>query len=321
MENRSHALATGAFILLLGAALVVVVAWFQGDHSEHLSYTVVSRSGVPGLNLRAPVKLQGVEVGKVAAIAFDPAQPRQILVTIEVEKTAPLGARTMARLGYQGITGLSFIELFEDEEGPVAAGAPARIELRPSLIDQLSTGGPRLLAGVNETALRLNRLLSDGNQQQLATALSNFNEAAAGVAQLTRQLQPSAAALPPLLGRADGLLQGAQASLQRFDGLSADARLLTEELRQRSRALDQLGLAAAQLQTTTQRLELALIGADRPRNQALVDELGQASHSVERAAAGLADLTAQPQGLLFGRSGPPPGPGEAGFDATNRKGP
>src|SRR6478609_3596494 len=104
MENRAHALATGAFILLLGAALIAVITWFQGNRGEQLSHTVISRTGVPGLNLRAPVKLQGVEIGKVASIEFDPANPRQILVGIEVDKDAPLSARTVARLGYQGIT-------------------------------------------------------------------------------------------------------------------------------------------------------------------------------------------------------------------------
>ena len=31
MENKAHALATGLFVLLLGAALVVIVLWFRGD--------------------------------------------------------------------------------------------------------------------------------------------------------------------------------------------------------------------------------------------------------------------------------------------------
>jgi len=316
MENRSHALATGAFILLLGAALVVVIAWFQGDRSEKLSYTVVARSGVPGLNLKAPVKLHGVEVGKVEDIAFDPAEPRQILVTIEVAKGAPLSPRTAARLGYQGITGLSFIDLFEDEEGPPVAGAPARMVLRPSLIDQLSAGGPRLLLSVNEAALRLNQLLGDANQQQLARSLASFGEAAQRVSALARQMQPAAAGLPPLIQRADGVLQGAQASLHRFDGLTAESTLLAQELRQRSQALDQLGQASAQLQATTQRLEAALVGANKPRSQALVDELGQAARAVERAAA---DLGEQPQSLLFGRSATPPGPGESGFEKRERR--
>ena len=46
MENKAHALAAGLFVLLLGLALAASVAWFQGDHTERVRYTVVSRSAV-----------------------------------------------------------------------------------------------------------------------------------------------------------------------------------------------------------------------------------------------------------------------------------
>jgi phospholipid/cholesterol/gamma-HCH transport system substrate-binding protein len=316
MENRAHALATGAFIVLLGAALIVVVAWFRGDRSERIAYTIVAPRGVPGLNLKAPVKLQGMQVGKVEAIAFDPARPQQVLVTIEVDKTAPLTTATFARLGYQGITGLSFIDLADEEmeQKTVQARPPeSRIELRPSLIDRLSSDTPRLLAGVNEAALRLNSLLSDANQRQLSQALGQLAEASSGVAQLAQALRPAAAALQPLAAHGDELLGEARVSLRRFDALAAESTLLAQELRQRAQALAQIDGAARQLQQTTQRLELALVGADRVRQQPLLDELGQAARAVERAAA---ELGERPQGLLFGRAASPPGPGEAGFDGS-----
>ena len=60
MENRAHALIAGIFLLLLGAALAGAAVWFQGDTVERVNYTVVSRTGVSGLNLKAPVKLRGV---------------------------------------------------------------------------------------------------------------------------------------------------------------------------------------------------------------------------------------------------------------------
>ena len=47
MENKAHAIAAGLFLLLLGLALAASVAWFQGDRTERVHYTVVARSGVP----------------------------------------------------------------------------------------------------------------------------------------------------------------------------------------------------------------------------------------------------------------------------------
>ena len=317
MENKAHALATGLFILLLGAALIAVVAWFQGDHSEHVSYTVVSKSGVPGLNIKAPVKLHGVAIGNVASIAFDPQTPGQILVGIEVATSAPLTRTTVARLGYQGITGLSFVDLSEEGGLPAVSNSAARkpgdrIELRPSLIDQLSSGGPRLLADVNEAALRLNSLLSDTNQQQLSRSLANLADASAAVTQLAQALRPAALGLQPLARRSETLLQDASASLLKFDTLTGEATSLARDWQRRAVAFDQMGLAAAQLQATTQRIDAALVGANtRPRSGPLFDDIGLAARTVERAANDLGD---EPQSLIFGRANHPPGPGEAGFE-------
>lgn len=313
MENRAYALVAGLFVLLMGAALAATIAWFQGDAVERTRYVVVARTAVSGLNVKAPVKLRGVEVGKVESIVFDPADARQILVTIAVDKAAPLTGGTYAQLGLQGVTGLSFIDLSDSGNDTTRpTGDPPRIELRPTLFDHLATAGPSLLAMVNESARRVNQLLGDANQAELARSLARLGTAAEDVSRLVAALQPSAQALPGLLKRADGLIQRGDGTLARIDTLAGDGSLLTQELRTRAAALDRLGSAAQQLEATTRRLELALVGPMPLRQQPLLDDLSAAGRAVEQAAGGLAE---RPQSLLFGRPPLPPGPGEAGFDA------
>ena len=312
MENKAHALAAGLFLLLLGLALAASVAWFQGDRTERIRYTVVSRTGVPGLNLKAPVKLRGVEVGYVDSIAFDPADPRQILVGIAVDAAAPVSATTHAQLGLQGVTGLSFVGLDEaDAKAPLTRAAPgARIPLRPTLLDRLAESGPLLLAGFAETAERLNALLSESNRAQLARTLERLDQTAADTSRLMTALQPSARALPGLLKDADATARRASAALREIETLAADGRALALDLKARAAVLDRLDAAAQQVQATSRNLELALVGDTPPRSRPLVADLAAASGSIERAAG---ELGEQPQSLLFGRSARPPGPGEAGF--------
>jgi phospholipid/cholesterol/gamma-HCH transport system substrate-binding protein len=319
MENKAHAIAAGLFALLLGLALAASVAWFQGDRTERTHYTVVSRSGVPGLNLKAPVKLRGVEVGWVERIAFDPQDPRQILVDIAVDAAAPVSATTHAQLGLQGVTGLSFVSLEEaDASAPLQRAAPgARIALKPTLLDRLAESGPLLLAGFAETAERLNALLSADNRAQLGRSLQRLEQAASDTSRLMAALQPGARELPGLLKDADATAQRAGSALREIESLAADGRALTHELKSRLAVLDQLGGAAAQLQATTRNLELALVGDTAPRTRPLVADLSAASRSVERAAQ---DLGEQPQSLLFGRSAQPPGPGEPGFTERQKEG-
>lgn len=312
MENKAHALAAGLFLLLLGLALAAAVAWFQGDRTERLHYTVVARSGVPGLNLKAPVKLRGVEVGYVESIGFDAADPRQILVGIAVDAAAPVSATTHAQLGLQGVTGLSFVSLEDaDTTAALQRAAPgARIALKPTLLDRLAESGPGLVAGFAETATRLNALLSDANRAQLGRTLAELQQAAGDTSRLMAALQPGARELPGLLQHADAATQRADAALRRIEALAADGQLLAQELKARAAVLDRLDAAASQVQATSRNLELALVGDTPPRSRPLLADISAASRSVERAAS---DLGEQPQSLLFGRGARPPGPGEPGF--------
>jgi len=319
MENKAHAIAAGLFLLLLGLALAATVAWFQGDRTERVHYTVVARTGVPGLNLKAPVKLRGVEVGWVDSIGFDPDDTRQILVDITVDAAAPVSASTYAQLGLQGVTGLSFVGLEEaDAKAPLKRAVPGtRIALRPTLLDRLAESGPLLLAGFADTAERLNALLSEDNRAQLGQALVQFNQTAADTRRLVAALQPGARELPALLKDADATAQRADAALRRIEALAADGQQLAQELKARSAVLDKLDSAAAQVQATSRNLELALVGDTPQRTRPVLADVSAASRSIERAAA---ELGEQPQSLLFGRRAQPPGPGEAGFDERLKAG-
>lgn len=318
MENKAHALAAGLFLLLLGLALAASVSWFQGDRTERVHYTVVARSGVPGLNLKAPVKLRGVEVGWVESIRFDPEDPRQILVDIAVDAAAPVSRQTHAQLGLQGVTGLSFISLEEaDGNAPLQRAQPgARLALRPTLLDRLAESGPGLIAGFAETAKRLNALLSDDNRAQLGQTLAGLQQAADDTRRLMAALQPGARELPALLKDADATARRAEAALARIEALAADGQLLARDLRARTQALDELQAAAAQVQATSRHLELALVGETAPRTRPVLADVSAASRSIERAADALGD---QPQSLIFGRGAQPPGPGEAGFSERLKK--
>ena len=114
MEGRGYALAVGIFVIAFGVALVGAAVWLGKDRTAYVQYTIASREGVSGLQPEALVKLRGVIVGRVEAIRFDPGDARVILVTIAVARGTPIATSTYAQLGYQGITGLTYIQLEDD---------------------------------------------------------------------------------------------------------------------------------------------------------------------------------------------------------------
>lgn len=117
MENRAHALLAGLFVLLLGAATVFALWWFSGEREATADYELVSDGNVSGLNVQAQVRYRGMSAGKVMDIRVPGDDPRLIVVTIRIRRDLPVTQGTRATLGYQGVTGLAFINL--DERGEI----------------------------------------------------------------------------------------------------------------------------------------------------------------------------------------------------------
>ena len=96
MENRSHALIAGLFMLFFGISAVVALKWFGGEQEASNEYLVRTTKNVTGLNVQAKVRYRGVNVGKVEAIELDPNDVRNTLIRIRIKKTIPVTMGTTA---------------------------------------------------------------------------------------------------------------------------------------------------------------------------------------------------------------------------------
>lgn len=308
MENRAYALSAGTFTLLLGIAVIVTAMWLSGNTYERVLYTLESKHGVSGLNLQAPVRLRGVEVGKVESIAFDAADRKLVLVGIGVRTGTPITRGTVAQLGSQGVTGLAYVMLEDDgsKPDPLPPGrdAGARIPVRPSFLDELSGSGKDLVTEVNQIARKLNLLLGEKNQAQLLRTLAGLESATERVAVLARALEPGVKGVPGLVAEARTTLTGAQA-------LFTEIAELSRAIKKEASAMERIAKSAEQIGGAADAVSGVAVGETVPRLNALLDELARTSRNVDRL---ITELNEQPQGLVFGRSPPRPGPGEPGHN-------
>jgi phospholipid/cholesterol/gamma-HCH transport system substrate-binding protein len=317
MENKSHALAAGLFILALTAMLISAAMWLTRDTSALAIFELAGNVNVAGLQPQATVRLRGVAVGKVQDIRLDPTTPGQVLVGIAVDAQAPISSATQASLGYQGVTGLAFIAL-EDAGAP---GTPltqgSRIPLKPGLMGRLTDQGERILAQLEIAGTRINQLLSPDNQQVLMTTVRQFGQTATELQQLTRQANQ---AWPELAqtGR-DTLASMKSTSID--VGRSADEarasayafRLVTERMYAPGGTLDRMDQGADILVATGTSLRISTL----PRVDQAVLEAAHTTHQLGELTQTLSD---NPQALLLGKPVAPPGPGEPGFAAPVRAG-
>lgn len=307
MENKAYALAAGLFTVLLGAGVVVAVMWFSGETHERVPYVLETKHAVSGLNVQAPVRLRGVDVGKVESIAFDPEDVRLILVRIAVRAGTPITRGTTAQLGSQGVTGLAYVMLDDDGKKPEtmapSTDKQARIPVRPSFLDDLTGSGKDLLTEVNEVVRRLNLLLDDKNQAQLIRTLASLETVSLRAAALAQALEPAAGNMPALTA-------DARKAFARADEMFAELTGLSRELKQHAGALERVAKSAEQVGGSTQAVAGTVVSESLPRINTLLDEMTRNSRNLDRL---LTELNDQPATLVYGRERPPPGPGETGF--------
>lgn len=314
MENKSHALAAGTFVLALLAALIALAVWLTHDNRALRTFELSSASPVTGLQPEASVRFKGVDVGKVTAIGFDPLQAGHVLIRIAVDEKAPLTESSFATLGFQGVTGLAFIAL--DDTGTSTTRLthnrepPTRIPLRPGLVSKLSDQGVGLLNQLEESSRRLNALLSIENQKVMMGTVASLGQAASRLQQLSSDADQ---ALAPLVRETSATLQTMRETSERV-GDSADEarasakafRTVTERMSAPGGTLDQLTQSADTLAATGQSLNAATL----PRLNKTLDDTARTVRRVGQATDVLRD---NPQSLIFGSGTQPPGPGEPGF--------
>lgn len=309
MENRSYALWVGSFTLLFLVTLVGWAIWFGQNHIRDLSiYFVVTKNSVSGLNQQALVRYRGVEVGHVQDIRFD-RDGRTILIRIGVRPDTLITRTTYAKLEYQGLTGLAYIEL--NDKGATrlplktSPDNPGRIYMLPSLLQQVGDTGQVLLINLRQIADRMNRLLDNDNLQNLSQTLKNLSQATQQLLNLEQSLAPAVSQLPGTTRQLNQSLKDTDKMVKQFGSLGA-------ELKQRMSVLDKVGLAGDRAAK-----------AAKTVNDSTLPDLDRLISRLSRNATLLEEILKQqqeyPQQLIFGRPVDPPGPGEPGFQVREKK--
>ncbi len=182
MEEKVNFAVVGIFVLVLAAALIGGVLWFSSGKSYRTvydTYQIYMSESVAGLNLNAPVRYRGVEIGRVQKIALAPGNVEQVQLTLGIEHGAPVKVDTVALLQTHGLTGLTYIELTGGSRDSPALTKQAGeefpvIKSGPSLMTRLDTSVSALLANLNHTSENINALLDDDNRRAIKHTLADI---------------------------------------------------------------------------------------------------------------------------------------------------
>jgi phospholipid/cholesterol/gamma-HCH transport system substrate-binding protein len=172
MERQARFVLMGLFVLAFAAAIFGAVYWLHGIGTFGVTavYTIRFQGVAPGVGVGASVLFNGVRVGEVTNIRFNPADPSQVLATIAIDQKTPVRVDTQVGVDTQGLMGGGVISL---RGGTAASPAPSGIGGAPPVL----TADPALVMGLTETARQtlqqLDKILAD-NADPLHSTLSNL---------------------------------------------------------------------------------------------------------------------------------------------------
>jgi phospholipid/cholesterol/gamma-HCH transport system substrate-binding protein len=305
MENKAHAMAAGAFVLVVAALLALLAIWLTRDDGDRNLFELSTRETISSLQPQAQVRFRGVPVGKVEFIGFDHKIKGNVLIRISVDQGTPLTKATYATISSQGVTGLGFIQLEDKGESAELLvpndNDPPRIALKPGLLDKLLAKSEVIMDQVEQASTKLNTLLAPENQQALMGSVKQFGQAADSFNKLALKLDPFVATLPRLSSEASVTMKSLKTAAD-------DVSTTADRLNAKGGPIDKVAEGGAALAASVETFSAATL----PRLGEVAEETTRTMRQLRRTVNTVGD---NPQSLIFGNGAPIPGPGEPGFAA------
>src|ERR1700747_1668172 len=113
METKANYVAVGAFVLACIIGIVVGVLGIAGFQysREYASYRTSFSGAVTGLGDGTTVRYNGIDVGRVTDLQFDPNDPQRVIVKLQTKPNLHIRVDSEATIESEGLTGGSYVEI------------------------------------------------------------------------------------------------------------------------------------------------------------------------------------------------------------------
>ena len=301
METRANYVIVGAFVLICIAGLFIAVLWVAGSQfrEEYTYYRTYLTGAVTGLGKGTVVRYNGIDVGHAYDVAIDEADPRRVIVTLQIDPKVKIHVDSVATLESQGLTGATFVEI---EGGtptsPLLQTEPGQpypvIPSKPSTLQLLAQSGPEMVQELKSAGERFGDLLNDENRKSVADTLAHLNATTALIEDHAEDIDKTLANLRAGTESLNRTLMTADRAID-----SADRTLATVD-----RAADSIQTASDAASATVQKVGRLSDDADKVVNGQSIAQFAQLMAQTRALVASVTrlsnDLEREPTRLLFG---------------------
>lgn len=321
MEKRVNFIILGIFIVGLFIAIVGTILWLSdyGQDKTYKYYLVNTKDSVSGLNVQAPVKYRGVEVGQVATIAINTYNSEEVSITIKVKPTTPIKEDTYAIIEPQGITGLSYLQLAggSNNSKPLYTSESSLgiIKSKASIFSQVNTTFGSITKKLEATLSSINSLINEKNSKNISIILEN-------TAKASKVLGDFATAIEGQKEMIESILKGTKelelATIDTVSKMGDMSQSINKAVQNGGIAMiKKISVAAdsvkSLMEQTGKKLNDGLLdvkGATKGLVEPLNDTLHQLDTLLNQTGEFVDQLKQSPSDILYKHSTQKPGPGE-----------
>lgn len=228
METRVSHILVGSFVLAFVALLVAFAIWMTkvDPDAQYKEYDIFFTGSVSGLVNRGTVYYLGIPVGDVRRIGLAP-DPRKVQVTVRLRQEVPVNEKSRARLEFQGLTGVAYIEIMggNPDAAPLRVKDGAErpvIEAEASNFQALFEKAPNLFDESIKAVGAVQELLNDENRQHVTGILKNTNQLTANLARGTEDLDV-------MMQKAGDLMDASGVMIEKVTKLTESGQALLDE--------------------------------------------------------------------------------------------
>lgn len=277
METKANYVAVGAFVLICVVGLVVTLLWLAGaQYTQEFDYYQTNFKGsVSGLGRGTLTRYNGIEVGRVTDLTFDPHDPQSVIVTLQVQPGLNIREDSVASIASQGLTGGSYVEIKGGtNKSPLLRAKRGQrypvIQSKVSTLAQLEQTVPEVVAKLDVAASRITDLLKDENRRAISNSLLNLELLSTSIANRTPEidrslrnvdramarLEESSRRLDPSMDKLDTTINEAGVTLKKYGKVadSADAFINGEGLAQLSELINDMRRLSGNLNQFSEQL-------------------------------------------------------------------
>jgi phospholipid/cholesterol/gamma-HCH transport system substrate-binding protein len=282
METKANYVLIGLFAVSVIVAVFAFVFWFHNisGTAKRSVYMVRFDRSASGLRPGSAVLFNGIRMGEVTKLTLNPADPHQVLATIEVDVKAPVRADTAVGLDFQGLTGIASVAL---TGGSPTAPMLVSGEGEPPMLVADASASQDVTRAAREVLQRIDNLLAENG------TLNNTFKSAESTA---KSVEIFSATLARNATRIDNILAG----LENLSGGADGKGDIQEAARSIRQLADNLDKRTTEISAGINRFSTA--GAREL--EAFATEGRRTLSEIDRAVK---NLDRNPSRLLFGGSG------------------